>query len=158
MYISHINPTTKLGSTNSRIVARNTLQKVSDLKNLEGYTKKEEAEACLATYTIMIKNFARKEKLNEMHMLFTKMVMSSHILNSIYKFNLSKSLLNIICMKISACISDKETMKLMSNTSWLPFATNQNEIIATSICSKFGAELIKSAEFIDRANKNGKKN
>ena len=96
---------------------------------------------------------------DEVMLAGVEVAMATHILNGIYNFDLSKTLLKTLGTAASGNIVGKSTFKLASKTfTWIPGVGNSlNAIVSGTTTAAIGAALIDKAEEMDRARRNGKK-
>lgn len=167
MYISPVNYATNFGSTkmltsSSKLMNRKTLQKVSSLNNLNGYLEKEKARNWVALYSagnsFAAGTLAQAGGLEEFLLSGVEVLMAAHILNRIYKFDLSKNAIKIIGTGIAGHKIGTSTFKWLSKSiTWVPLLGNTvNAVVAGSTTVALGEALIKTAEYMDEQRKKGK--
>ena len=168
MYISQINSTTNFGcaqmlTKTPKLMNRSLLQKTSNLKNLHGPAEKRKAEKWVAGYTtgnsLTAAALAQAGGLEEFLLSGIEVAMAAHILNGIYKFDLSPNLIKIIGTGLTGHYVGKGIFKWLTKTvTWVPLVGNGiNAVVAGSTTAALGAALIKTAENMDEARKRGEK-
>ena len=168
MYVSQINPTTNFGraeilTKTPKLMNRSMLQRASSLKNLDGPAEKKKAEKWVALYTAgnsaTAAALAQAGGLEEFLLSGIEVAMAAHILNGIYKFDISPNLLKVIGTGLTGHYVGKSVFKWLSKTvTWVPLVGNGiNAVVAGSTTAALGAALIRSAEFMDEAKKRGEK-
>lgn len=147
-----------------RMINRKSLvSQTCDLINLYGPKEKRKAKWWVAAYTAGNTGIAglsaQAGGLEEAALAGVEAVMTAHIFNGIYKFNLSKTLLESLATAIKGHFIGKTTFKLASKSvTWIPGIGNTiNAAVAGTTTAALGAYIIDKAEEFDKARIRGEK-
>lgn len=133
----------------------------SNLKPLAGPEEVRKAKNWVAAYTAgnagVAAAMAQAPGADEVALAGVEVAMAAHIINGIYKFDLSKNALKIIGTGLVGHKIGSSAFKWLSKSvTWIPLLGNTvNAVVAGSTTAALGAALIKTAEFMDEQRKKG---
>ncbi len=138
------------------------MQKSSQLKSLCGYSEKNKASKWVVAYTagnaFAAGAMAQLPFFDELALTGIEGLMTMHIMNGIYKFDLSLSMVKSIAAALTAHKAGTTAFKVSSKflTSIPIIGNSVNAVVAGTTTATLGAIIIKVAEKLDRARKEGK--
>ena len=166
-----INPVSCMGNTlNSSLLRsqqpklnRKILQRTSKMTNLNGPLEKSEAKKVVASFTAIgtgiAAGMAQVPGGDELALAANEVAMASAVLNGVYKFDLSKTVVKSL---VTGLIGNRVGTYAFKSASklftWIPGLGNGlNAAVAGGTTAALGASIIAMAEDMDRARKNGQR-
>ena len=164
MYLSQINPTTNFGCAKMlqkkpKLLDRSTLQRCSNLKNLQGSFEKRKAWKWVWGYSAgnatTAAFMAQLPIFDELVLSSVEGIMTAHIMNKIYKFDFSMSIIKSMATALAGHKAGTTAFKYA--TRFIPLVGNSvNAAIAGSTTLTLGGLIINTAEKLDKLRKAGK--